>query len=47
MRVVVQDTQSWKHPHARGEDEMALVRRKVNLETSPRPWGRLIKENRD
>ena len=32
-----------KHPHARGEDERKVSKRRKKLETPPRTWGRLKK----
>ena len=34
--------QSWKHPHARGEDPVPLDSYRITKETPPRTWGRLV-----
>ena len=33
---------NWKHPHGRGEDEVARLRVENQQETPPRAWGRLM-----
>ena len=33
--------ETWKHPHARGEDREIQLEIESKTETSPRPWGRL------
>ena len=37
---------SWKHPHARGEDELPLPSELPAEETPPRTWGRLSRKTR-
>ena len=32
--------ETWKHPHARGEDREIQLEIESKTETSPRPWGR-------
>ena len=34
----------WKHPHGRGEDDLALVMTTYRAETPPRAWGRQVSE---
>ncbi len=31
---------TWKHPHARGEDQQLILQKQAGQETPPRTWGR-------